>query len=41
MEVLAAVDDHRLAGDEVGSRRAEEDDGSDDVLGHLVALDRP
>ena len=28
-------------GDEVGRRRAEEDDGADDVLGHLVALDRP
>ena len=39
MEVLAAVDDHRLAGDEVGGRRAEEDDRTDDVLGHLVALD--
>ena len=39
MEELPAVDDHRLAGDEVGGRRAEEDDGTDDVLGHLVALD--
>ena len=40
MEVLAAVDDHGLAGDEVGGRRAQEDDGADDVLGNLVALDR-
>ena len=40
MEVLAAVDDHRLAGDEVGRGGAEKHDGADDVLGHLVALDR-
>ena len=39
-EILAAVDDHRLAGDEVGGRRAEEDDRAHDVLRHLVALDR-
>ena len=41
MEVLAAVDDHRLARDEVCGRRAEEHHRTDDVLGHLVALDRP
>jgi hypothetical protein len=36
-----AVDDHRLPGDEVRGRRAEEDHGADDVLRHLIALDRP
>jgi hypothetical protein len=41
MEVLAAVDDHRLAGDEVGGRTAQQDNCAHDVLRHLVALDRP
>ena len=41
VEVLAAVDDHGLAGDEVGRGRAEENDGADDVLRDLVALDHP
>ena len=40
MEVLASVDHDRLAGDEVRRRAGEVDDGADDVLGHLVALDR-
>jgi hypothetical protein len=37
MEVLAAVDDHRLAGDEVGGRSAQEDNCAHDVLRHLVS----
>ncbi len=41
MEVLAAVDHDRLPGDEVGAGAAEVDDGADDVLRQLVALDRP
>ena len=41
MEVLAAVDDHGLAGDEGRARPAEEHDRAHDVLGHLVALERP
>ena len=41
MEVLAAVDDDGLAGDERRGRPGEVDDGADDVLGLLVALDRP
>jgi hypothetical protein len=41
VEVLAAVDDHRLTRDEVGGGHAQEDDGADDVLGHLVSLNRP
>ena len=40
MEVLAAVDHDRLPGDEVRARAAEVDDGADDVLRQLVALDR-
>ena len=38
MKVLAAVDDDRLPGDELGTRPAEKDDRADDVLGLLVAL---
>src|SRR4029453_6216767 len=41
VEVLAAVDDDRLAGDEVRRRPREVDDGAGDVLRGLVALDRP
>ena len=41
MEVLAAVDDDRLARDESRGRAGEIDDRADDVLGLLVALDRP
>ena len=40
MEVLASVDDHRLAGDERRARPAQEGHRADDVLGHLVALER-
>ena len=40
MEVLASVDDHGLAGDERRAGAAQERDRADDVLGHLVALDR-
>jgi hypothetical protein len=40
MEVLAAVDDDRLPGDEVRRGTAEVDDCADDVLRNLVALDR-
>ena len=40
MEVLPAVDDDRLTGDERRGRAREVDDRADDVLGHLVALDR-
>src|SRR2546426_7120871 len=41
MEVLAAVDDDRLPRDEVRARAAEKDDGADDVLRELVALQGP
>ena len=40
MKVLAAVDDDRLAGDEGGARTAEKDNGSDDILRFLIALQR-
>ena len=41
MEVLPAVDHDRLPRDERGGRAGEVDDCPDDVLGLLIALDRP
>jgi len=41
MEVLAAVDDHGLAGNEVRGGRAEEDDRAHDVVGAVIFLCTP